>query len=236
MISWEFSPPKRTRGASGPNHRLVAEPYSLPPPGYPERIEWVVRQQCRLIRKKKLLRRLPSVSSKHADRQRQDFDGVILDFFKYPAKVSSSVTIFEHSLPASDANIRAFDLLVHPRSRSSARIGSPTSQANEAAEALFRPKPERIKRPDDQTSPSAPPLPRTSRILSVSAGASVSQKAESDQAQPAGLEILVSQIPRIKTWLKYGMTVPQVAKIYGVARMISSALSRKADAPQILGG
>ena len=122
-----------------------------------------------------------------------------------------------HELATCDANIGALNLLVQRERPLSARIDSPATQAHEAAEAIFKPKAEVISRPEAPTPPTAPPPARTPRILSVSTARTVPRKVETDQAQPAGLTIPGSEIPRIKTWLKYGMTVPQVARIYGVA-------------------
>jgi hypothetical protein len=41
-------------------------------------------------------------------------------------------------------------------------------------------------------------------------------------------EIPVSQFDRIRTWVKYGMTAPQVAQVYGVAVEDIERIFRKA--------
>jgi len=88
-------------------------------------------------------------------------------------------------------------------------------RAREAAEAVFKPK--------QQVSPSEIIAPvekqrRQPRILSVSKTAEsrpgntpvVTSTTERDRVTP-GIEI-----PRIRTWIKYGMTIAQAAKMYGL--------------------
>jgi hypothetical protein len=45
---------------------------------------------------------------------------------------------------------------------------------------------------------------------------------------PAAGEIPASQLARIRSWVKYGMTVPQVAAVYGVSVAEIERVLRKA--------
>jgi hypothetical protein len=102
----------------------------------------------------------------------------------------------------------------HPRSDGRERI----VQARQAAEALFT-KPqvgmltvsELGKTAKTARKPRA--LPMISPLVPV-----LSDEAETAIAPspPAG-EIPRSQLARIRGWVKYGMTIAQVAQVYGVA-------------------
>jgi hypothetical protein len=96
---------------------------------------------------------------------------------------------------------------------------SSASSARQAAEALFK----RENTADIKRSEAAPGAQNTEhkpRFLRALSPAQVHQeKAEVRAAPPAQATSAMpaSEITRIRTWLKYGMTVPQVARVYGVA-------------------
>src|SRR6266436_2979326 len=92
-----------------------------------------------------------------------------------------------------------------PRDHDRARI----TNTRRAAEELFKPKPQA---PREQ-------LPREPRILAISPAAPIRGSAVETPVspkQPTMPEIPVSQFARIRTWVKYGMTVSQVAQVYKV--------------------
>jgi hypothetical protein len=78
-------------------------------------------------------------------------------------------------------------------------------RARRAAKALFAPKPSSAT-PGPPTAPTlpAPPTPPA-------------PEASRDQARPpSGAQLGAAQAARIRTWVKYGMTVAEVAAIFGV--------------------
>ena len=91
--------------------------------------------------------------------------------------------------------------------------------ARRAAEALFAPKRPAIEAP--YPALSADQLPRKPRILS----ATEMQPPQIDKGKPVvepeltvpRRQIPTSHVARIRTWLKYGMTVRQAADVYGVS-------------------
>lgn len=95
-------------------------------------------------------------------------------------------------------------------------------RAREAAEALFKPKPPASPPPAAEPTPPGEPAVRRPRILGISPPA-VAERAATPiaPAKPAPRStpqtIPAKHLSRIRTWLKYGMTLPQVADIYGVA-------------------
>jgi hypothetical protein len=101
------------------------------------------------------------------------------------------------------------------------------TRARQAAEALFSLKPpvsepsapESAKSGDHQPARkprvlriiAQPPPVRLEEVVAPVSHIPVSRKK---QAKP---QIPVSQFARIRTWTKYGMTVSEVAEVYGVA-------------------
>jgi hypothetical protein len=92
-------------------------------------------------------------------------------------------------------------------------------RAHQAAEALFIPK-QQIGEPSVSGAlPSSAQPARQPRVLAASSSAPV---AHQESAAPVTAEPVTPQIPstqfaRIRTWVKYGMTVSQVAEVCGVA-------------------
>jgi hypothetical protein len=94
--------------------------------------------------------------------------------------------------------------------------------ARQAAEALFTPKPPPISpRAAAEAPPPTNQAPRKPRVLPILSPAAPVRHAERETpAAPAPQT--VRQIPRslfgrIRTLVQYGMTVAQVAEVYGVA-------------------
>jgi hypothetical protein len=93
------------------------------------------------------------------------------------------------------------------------------ARARQTAEALFTPKLQVAKPTVSGSVPPADPPVRKPRVLGISQPAA--PRREADES-PAGAEpriapkVPASQFARIRSWVKYGMTPTQVAKIYGV--------------------
>jgi hypothetical protein len=105
---------------------------------------------------------------------------------------------------------------MHPRGDDRERI----TKARQAAEALFTPKPQLTEQSVPESLPTADHPARKPRILAISPATSRDREAVKTPAslkQQTVRGIPVSQFQRIRTWVKYGMTVPQVALFYGVA-------------------
>jgi hypothetical protein len=95
----------------------------------------------------------------------------------------------------------------------------PGTSARQAAEALFAPKPQRVEPPAREAG-SAGEAVRKPRVLTIDAAVPVprDEPAAPTRAQPPGESVIpAAHIVRIRAWLKYGMTVAQVAEMYGVA-------------------
>ena len=103
-----------------------------------------------------------------------------------------------------------------PRGDDRERIAS----ARQAAEALFTPKPQPIEPSASDTVPLAGQPARKPRVLPILSPTPVRSE---EVAAPANPEARTTrQIPRshharIRTWVEYGLTIPQVAEVYGVA-------------------
>jgi hypothetical protein len=114
------------------------------------------------------------------------------------------------------------------KSYGAARLSSPEQQhhreevtnARHAAEALFKPKGQPTAHQAGEFSSPVDQPARKPRILRMVTSTPVrSQQVASPivRAKRMAQSIPASQIPRIRTWLQYGMTIPQVARLYGVA-------------------
>lgn len=91
-------------------------------------------------------------------------------------------------------------------------------RAHQAAEALFKPKPSVSIPPVSEAAPGAQAA-RKPRVLQIVSPATERRPEPENPVRPAPPppEIPRSQFARIRTWVKYGMTVAQVAQVYGVA-------------------
>jgi hypothetical protein len=89
--------------------------------------------------------------------------------------------------------------------------------ARKAAEALFTPKREVTEQP--VSDPAQPVKARKSRVLPALPTAPIRQETVNAPATlepvPAP-EISAKKLARLRTLVKYGMTVSQVAEVYGV--------------------
>ena len=115
----------------------------------------------------------------------------------------------------------------HPRGDDRERIKS----ARQAAEALFTPKRQPAEPSVSDPVPSAEQPARKPRVLAISSPAPVRHKEVAAPVNPEPQtmrEIPQSQHARIRTWVKYGMTIPQVAEVYGVAVGVIERIFRQA--------
>jgi hypothetical protein len=104
----------------------------------------------------------------------------------------------------------------HPRGDDRERITS----ARQAAEALFTPKPQPVEPSFSDPAPSAERPARKPRVLSILSPAPVRNEEVAAPANPeprTRRQIPRSHHARIRTWVNYGLTIPQVARVYGVA-------------------
>jgi hypothetical protein len=93
------------------------------------------------------------------------------------------------------------------------------SKARQAAEALFTSKPP-ASRSSDPDSPPADRSARKPRVLAIAPAASVRRENAETPVIPepqATRAIAQSEFARVRTLVKYGMTVAQVAEVYGTA-------------------
>jgi hypothetical protein len=92
------------------------------------------------------------------------------------------------------------------------------TRARQAAEALFRSKPP-VSGPSVPASAPADQSARKPRVLQIISPVPVRHEERETPASPEPQtmrKIPRSQFVRIRTLVKYGMTVAQVAKVYGV--------------------
>jgi hypothetical protein len=89
----------------------------------------------------------------------------------------------------------------------------------QAAEALFKPKPPALKPPEAHLDTPNNPQSRQPRVLVISAP----ERRGQEHPQPSRpvvpepqKRIADAEIGRVRAWVKYGMTIPQVAQVYGV--------------------
>lgn len=102
----------------------------------------------------------------------------------------------------------------HPHTDDRQRIDS----ARQAAEALFTSKPPVSAPSVADTAPAdqAARKPRVLRIISPEP-ARHQEPETPDAPEPSPTpSVPASQVARIRTWVRYGLTVHQVAKVYGV--------------------
>jgi hypothetical protein len=104
----------------------------------------------------------------------------------------------------------------HPRGDDRERIAS----ARQAAEALFTPKRRPVELSVSDPAPSTDPPARKPRVLPILSPAPVRNEEVAAPVDPeprTTRQIPRSEHARIRTWMNYGLTIPQVAEVYGVA-------------------
>jgi hypothetical protein len=102
-------------------------------------------------------------------------------------------------------------------------------RARSAAEALFAPKPQITVQPVSETLQA--PHPRQPRVLPILPAGSIPHETVDTPAaaeRPAAPEIPVKKRPRVRTLVKYGMSVSQVADLYRVPVETIERILRKA--------
>jgi hypothetical protein len=90
-------------------------------------------------------------------------------------------------------------------------------RARQSAEALFTPRPEVTQQPVSE--PSQVPDRRKPRLLPILPPAPIREKtvdAPISPERPAAPAIPVKQLARLRTLVKYGMSISQVADLYRV--------------------
>jgi len=100
--------------------------------------------------------------------------------------------------------------------RGNGRDGS--TSARQAAEALFAPKLERVETFVREAAPIGEAI-RKSRVLTIAAATPVAGEgpaAPASAGPPRKSVIPAAHVARIRAWLKYGMTIAQVAETYGI--------------------
>jgi hypothetical protein len=88
------------------------------------------------------------------------------------------------------------------------------ARARQAAEAMFTPKSPRVRPLNSLPVLGSDPPPGPPHAEEV---AKATAMPEGTAAPPSARSTIpVSQVARIRVWLKYGMTVSQVAEVFGV--------------------
>jgi len=112
-----------------------------------------------------------------------------------------------------------------PRGNDLERITS----ARRAADALFTPKPVEPSISDPAPSAERPARkPRVLAILSPAPARNEEVAAPVDPEPRTTRQIPRSHHARIRTWVNYGLTIPQVAEVYGVAVGVIERILRQA--------
>jgi hypothetical protein len=104
----------------------------------------------------------------------------------------------------------------HPHGDDRERI----TGARQAAEALFTPKRQPVEPSVSESVRSAERSARKPRVLAILSPAPVRDEEVAAPVNPepqTTRQVLRSQHARIRTCVQYGLTVPQVAEVYGVA-------------------
>ena len=115
----------------------------------------------------------------------------------------------------------------HPRGDDRERITS----ARLAAEALFTPKRRAVDPSASASVPSAEQPARKPRVLPILSPAPVRDEevpAPVDPEPRTTRDVPRSHHARIRTWVKYGLTISQVAEVYGVAVGVIERILRQA--------
>ena len=105
------------------------------------------------------------------------------------------------------------------------------TSARQAAEALFTPKPRPVAPSVSDPAPSVEQPARKPRVLSILSPPPV---RDNEVAAPVNPEprttrkVPRSHHARIRTWVQYGLTIPQVAEVYGVPVDVIKRILRQA--------
>ena len=94
------------------------------------------------------------------------------------------------------------------------------ANTRQAAEALFTPKRQPVEPSVSDSVPSPEQPARKPRVLSILSPAPVRNEEAAATVNPeprTTRQIPRSHHARIRTWVNYGLTIPQVAEVYGVA-------------------
>jgi hypothetical protein len=114
----------------------------------------------------------------------------------------------------------------YPRGDDRERITS----ARQVAEALFTPKRQPVEPSLSDPAPSVERPARKLRVLAILAPAPIRNEEVPAPVNPeprTTRQIPRSHHARIRTWVDYGMTVSQVAEVYGVAVRVIERILRQ---------
>jgi hypothetical protein len=104
------------------------------------------------------------------------------------------------------------------------------TSARQAAEALFTPKQQPAEPSVSDSVPSAGRPARKPRVLSILSPPPVRNEEVAAPVKPeprTTRQIPRSHHARIRTWVNYGLTIPQVAAVYGVAVGVIERILRR---------
>ena len=105
------------------------------------------------------------------------------------------------------------------------------TSARQAAEALFTPKPRAVEPSASDPAPSAERPARKPRVLAILSPAPLRNEEVAAPVDPeprTTRHIPRSHHARIQTWVNYGLTISQVAEVYGVAVGVIERILRQA--------
>jgi len=105
------------------------------------------------------------------------------------------------------------------------------TSARQAAEALFTPKRQPVEPSVSDPGPSAERPTRKPRVLAILSPAPVRNEEVAAPVDPeprTTRQIPRSHHARIRTWVNYGLTISQVAEVYGVAVGVIERILREA--------
>jgi hypothetical protein len=105
------------------------------------------------------------------------------------------------------------------------------TSARRTAEALFTPKPQPAEPSASDPAPSAEHPARKPRVLAILSPPPVRNEEAAAPVDPeprTTRQIPRSHHARIRTWVDYGMTISQVAEVYGVAVGAIEGILRRA--------
>ena len=104
------------------------------------------------------------------------------------------------------------------------------TSARQVAEALFTPKRQPVEPSLSDPAPSVERPARKLRVLAILAPAPIRNEEVPAPVNPeprTTRQIPRSHHARIRTWVDYGMTVSQVAEVYGVAVRVIERILRQ---------
>jgi hypothetical protein len=152
-----------------------------------------------------------------------------------PSKCGNNLPKLTNSTSMSRAAKQSGQLLLNHREQYHHARGDDrqrTTSARQAAEALFTPKRQPVEPSDSDPAPSAERPARKPHVLSILSPAPVRKEELATPVDPeprTTRQIPRSHHARIRTWVEYGLTIPQVAEVYGVDVGVIERICGKVD-------